>query len=450
MFTTPFEKIITRAWGKPGSHSLDAYKATGGYKALEKALELTPAQVIDEVKKSNLRGRGGAGFPTGMKWSFVPKDNPKPKYLCVNGDESEPGTFKDRYILENDPHMMLEGIAITCYALDAHVCYVYLRGEFKHQAERTQAAIDEAYKAGIFGKKMLGKDFALDCYLVRGAGAYICGEETALLESVEGKKGWPRLKPPFPAVVGLFGAPTVVNNVETLASVPHIFERGAGWYAGLGTDKSGGTRLVCLSGTVKKPGVYEVPLSLTIKDLIFKPEYGNGLPAGRKVKAVIPGGSSAPVLAADELDVALEFEALKTKQTMAGSGGVIVMDDSACMVRCLWRVARFYAEESCGQCTPCREGTPWQTRLLRKIEEGRATHEDLETLVHVASSIAPYPPIGLGNTICALGDAAALPTHSFFQKFKDEFIAHVEQKKCPHGDKPWGAFQDAYNKGLPQ
>ena len=434
------EPLISKYWGSPQSWTLDAYRKRGGYEGLKKALEMAPAAVIDEVKKSNLRGRGGAGFPTGLKWSFVPKDSPKPKYLAVNGDESEPGTFKDRYILELDPHMMLEGIAIAAWALGVHTCYVYLRGEFKFPAERCQAAIDEAYKAGIFGKKVLGKDFELNCYLVRGAGAYICGEETALLESLEGKKGWPRLKPPFPAVVGLFGCPTVVNNVETLASVPHVFAMGPEKYAKLGTDKSGGTRLVCLSGTVNRPGVYECSMHTTFNDLIFGDNYGRGLPNGRKVKAVIPGGSSAPVLSPHELGTAMEFEALKPLQSMAGSGGVIVMDDRTCMVRSLWRVARFYAEESCGQCTPCREGTPWQTRLLRKIEEGRADMEDLELLSNVATSIAPYPPIGLGNTICALGDAAALPTHSFLMRFRAEFEAHIHEKRCPFGDKPWGEF----------
>ncbi|MCI0571710.1 MAG: NADH-quinone oxidoreductase subunit NuoF [Myxococcaceae bacterium] len=436
------EKVISRAWGTPHSHTLAEYRKRGGYEALKKALEMAPQAVLEEVKKSNLRGRGGAGFPTGMKWSFVPKDSPKPKYLAVNGDESEPGTFKDRYILEEDPHLMLEGIAIAAWALDVHTCYVYLRGEFKFAAQRLQAAIDEAYREGIFGKKMLGKDFELNVWLVRGAGAYICGEETALLESLEGKKGWPRLKPPFPAVVGLFGCPTVVNNVETLASVPPIFQRGADWYAKLGTEKSGGTRLICLSGSVNRPGVYEISMATTLRQLIEDPDLGGGMPAGRKVKAVIPGGSSAPVLAADELDVALEFEALKVKQTMAGSGGVIVMDDRTCMVRSLWRVARFYAEESCGQCTPCREGTPWQTRLLRKIEEGRGEPEDLEMLLNVATSIAPYPPIGLGTTICALGDAAALPVHSFVARFRAEFEAHIHEKRCPFGDRPWGHFGD--------
>ena len=286
---------------------------------------------------------------------------------------------------------------------------------------------------------MLGVDFALDVYQVRGAGAYICGEETALLESLEGKKGWPRLKPPFPAVVGLFGAPTIINNVETLASLPHIIERGAAWYAGLGTEKSGGTRLICLSGTVNRPGVYEISLQTTVRELIFDPSLGNGLPEGRTVKAVIPGGTSAPVLSPDELDVALEFEALKAKNTMAGSGGVVVMADDACLVRCLWRIARFYAEESCGQCTPCREGTAWQTRVLRKIEEGRGQISDVELLVSIASSIAPFPPMGLGNTICPLGDAAALPVHSFVSKFRAEFERHVEEGRCPY-PKPWGEW----------
>src|SRR5712692_8896647 len=378
------EKTITRNWGKPGSHTLAVYREAGGYAGLKKALEIGRAQITEEVKKSNLRGRGGAGFYTAVKWGFVPKNSSQPTYLAVNADESEPGTFKDRYILENDPHMLLEGIAIAALALDCHHAYIYTRGEFKRQAEIVNNAIAEAYRAGILGDQMLGKDHRLDVYQVRGAGAYICGEETALLESLEGKKGWPRLKPPFPAVVGLFGAPTVVNNVETLAALPSILDQGAGWFAGLGTAKSGGTRLVCLSGSVNRPGVYEISMKTTVRELIFDPELGQGMPPGRTVKAVIPGGTSAPVMAADELDVALEFEALKDKGTMAGSGGVIVMDD--------------------------------------------------------ATAIAPYPPIGLGNTICALGDAAALPVHSFVEKFRPEFEAHIKQKGCPFGGNPWGAF----------
>ena len=434
------EKVVTRHWGKPGQHTLDGYKKNGGYQSLKLALELAPEAVAAEVKKSNLRGRGGAGFPTGLKWSFVPKDNPKPRYLAINADESEPGTAKDRFILENDPHALLEGIAIACWALNVHTCYIYSRGEFKHPSAVLDKAIAEAYASGIFGKKLMGRDFELDVWQVRGAGAYICGEETAMLESLEGNKGWPRLKPPFPAVSGLFGCPTVVNNVETIATLPAIFERGAAWFAKLGTDKSGGTRLVTLSGVVNRPGTYEVAMQTTLKDLIYDEQFGQGMPRGRNVKAVIPGGSSAPVLTAAEIGVALEFEAFKPLNSMAGSGGIIVMDDTCCMVRCLWRVTRFYAEESCGQCTPCREGMPWMTRLLRKIEEGRGEPKDLEALMQVAVSIAPWPPIGLGNTICALGDAGALPVQSFVQKFRSEFERHIADHRCPYGDKPWGPF----------
>ncbi len=436
------EKVITRDWFKGANHTLDGYKKNGGYEQLKKALTMQPTAITDEVKKSGLRGRGGAGFPTGLKWSFVPslEKNTKPRYLAINADESEPGTAKDRFILENDPHLLLEGIGIACFALGAHTCYIYSRGEFKHPSAVLDKAIAEAYAAGIFGKKLMGTDFELNVYQVRGAGAYICGEETALLESLEGKKGWPRLKPPFPAVVGLFGCPTVVNNVETIASLPRIFEKGSDWFMKLGTGKSGGTRLVTVSGAVNRPGTYEVGMDTSLRELIYAQEYGQGLPAGRSVKACIPGGSSAPVLTADEIDVKLEFDAFKPLQSMAGSGGVMVMDDTACMVRCLWRVARFYAEESCGQCTPCREGQPWMARILRKIEEGRGEPEDLDTLMNVAQAIAPWPPIGLGNTICALGDAGALPVQSFVQKFRKDFEDHITQKRCPHGDKPWGVF----------
>ena len=436
------EKVMTRDWERPGQNTLEVYKKNGGYQQLKKALELNPAQITDEVKKSNLRGRGGAGFPTGMKWSFVPsfeKVN-KPHYLAINADESEPGTAKDRYILELDPHLLLEGIGIACWALGVHTCYIYARGEFKYPSSVLDKAIAEAYRDGIFGKKLMGRDFELNVYQVRGAGAYICGEETALLESLEGKKGWPRLKPPFPAVVGLFGCPTVVNNVETIASLPRIFEKGAQWFADLGLGRSGGTRLITISGAVNRPGTYEVSMHTTLKEAIFDQAYGQGLPEGRTVKAVIPGGSSAPVLTAEDLETKLEFDAFKPTNSMAGSGGIIVMDDTTCMVRSLWRVARFYAEESCGQCTPCREGQPWQTRLLRKIEEGRGEPGDLELLLQVSRSIAPWPPIGLGNTICALGDAGALPVQSFVQKFRAEFEQHIREQRCPHGDKPWGAF----------
>jgi NADH-quinone oxidoreductase subunit F len=438
------EKVITRDWARQGQNTLAVYKQHGGYEQLKKALQMAPAQITDEVKRSNLRGRGGAGFPTGLKWSFVPslEKNQKPRYLAINADESEPGTAKDRFILELDPHLLLEGIGIACYALGAHTCYIYARGEFKYPSSVLDRAIDEAYADGIFGKRLMGKDFALDVYQVRGAGAYICGEETALLESLEGKKGWPRLKPPFPAVVGLFGAPTVVNNVETIASLPRIFEKGAQWFADLGLGKSGGTRLVTLSGAVNRPGTFEVAMNTSMKELIFDAAYGQGLPPGRTVKAVIPGGSSAPVLTAEELEVKLEFDAFKPLNSMAGSGGVVVIDDATCIVRSLWRVARFYAEESCGQCTPCREGQPWMARLCRKLEEGRGEPGDIDTLLNVAQSIAPWPPIGLGNTICALGDAGALPVQAFVTKFRSEFEEHVRLQRCPHGAHPWGHFGD--------
>lgn len=438
------EKVITRDWLKGPNHTFDGYKKNGGYEQLKKALAMQPAAITEEVKKSGLRGRGGAGFPTGLKWSFVPslEKNNKPRYLAINADESEPGTAKDRFILENDPHLLLEGIAIACYALGAHACYIYARGEFKGPSARLDAAIAEAYQAGIFGKKLLGTDFELNVYQVRGAGAYICGEETALLESLEGKKGWPRLKPPFPAVVGLFGCPTVVNNVETIASLPRIFEKGADWFMKLGAGKSGGTRLVTLSGSVNRPGTYEVAMDTSMRELIYDQAYGQGLPEGRTVRAVIPGGSSAPVLNGDELDVKLEFDAFKPLASMAGSGGVMVMDDKTCLVRSLWRVSRFYAEESCGQCTPCREGQPWMARVLRKIEEGRGELADLDVLMNVAQSISPWPALGLGTTICALGDAGAWPVLSFITKFRKDFEEHIALKRCPHGDHPWGHFGD--------
>ena len=421
--------ILTKRWGKKDSHTLANSRADGAYQALEKALSMTPAAIIDEVKASNLRGRGGAGFSTGLKWTFLPKDV-RPRYLAVNADESEPGTFKDRYIIENDPHQLIEGIAITCYANDIHAAYVYIRGEYKRQAEVLEAAIEEARAAGILGPRLLGKsDFALDIFVHRGAGAYICGEESALLESLEGKKGYPRLKPPFPAVVGLYGKPTIVNNVETLANVPWIVANGGAAYAALGGGKPGGTRLFGVSGHVVRPGVYEVPAHYNMKKLIM--EDCGGIVGGRKVKAVIPGGSSSPVLRGDEIDISLEIDAMKAAGTMSGSGGLIVMDDSTCMVRALFRIAKFYAEESCGQCTPCREGTSWMEGILHKIEHGHGQPGDVEKLAQVANNIG-------GQTICALGDAASMPVQSFVKKFREEFEQHVRERRCPYPH-PWGA-----------
>ena len=424
--------ILTRRWGKKDSATLASYRQDGGYAALEKAIGMDPAAIVDEVKRSNLRGRGGAGFATGLKWTFLPKDV-RPRYLTVNADESEPGTFKDRYIIEHDPHQLVEGIAITCWALDIHLAYVYIRGEFPKQAKILEKAIEEARAAGIVGPKLGGKkDFDLEIHVHRGAGAYICGEESALLESLEGKKGYPRLKPPFPAVVGLWGKPTIINNVETIANIPWIVQNGGDAFAALGAGKSGGTRLFCVSGHVNRPGVSEKPVHYNLKTLIM--EDCGGIVGGRSVKAVIPGGSSAPVLAAHEIDVSMEFDALKAAGTMAGSGGVIVFDDSTCMVRALSRISKFYSEESCGQCTPCREGTAWMEGILEKLEHGHGAPSDVERLEQIAGNVG-------GQTICALGDAAAMPVQSFVKKFREEFQRHVSERRCPQGDHAWGLEQ---------
>ena len=424
--------ILTKRWGKPDSASLASYRQDGGYGALDKALAMDPAKIVDEVKRSNLRGRGGAGFATGLKWTFLPKDV-RPRYLTINADESEPGTFKDRYIAEHDPHMLIEGIAITCYALDIHLAYIYIRGEFAKQARCLEKAIDEARAAGIIGPRLLGKrDFDLDIWVHRGAGAYICGEESALLESLEGKKGYPRLKPPFPAVVGLWAKPTIINNVETIANIPWIVQNGGEAFAALGTGKTGGTRLFGVSGHVNRPGVYEKPAAYNLKKLIM--EDCGGIPGGRGIKAVIPGGSSSPVLRGDEIDISLEVDAVKAAGSMSGSGGVIVFDDSTCMVRALSRIAKFYAEESCGQCTPCREGTSWMEGILEKLEHGHGTAADVAKLEQLAGNIG-------GQTICALGDAAAMPVQSFLKKFKAEFLRHAEERRCPYGEHAWGLDQ---------
>jgi NADH-quinone oxidoreductase subunit F len=424
--------ILTKRWGTPNSAALETYRQDGGYAALDKALGMEPAAIVDAVKKSNLRGRGGAGFATGLKWTFLPKDV-RPRYLTINADESEPGTFKDRYIIEHDPHQLIEGIAITCWALDIHAAYVYIRGEFPKQARILEKALEEARAAGILGKRLLGKkDFELDIHVHRGAGAYICGEESALLESLEGKKGYPRLKPPFPAIVGLWGKPTIINNVETIANIPWIVEHGGEAFAALGAGKTGGTRLFGVSGHVKRPGVYEKPAAYNLKKLIM--EDCGGIPGGRRIKAVIPGGSSSPVLRGDEIDISLEVDAVKAAGSMSGSGGIIVFDESTCMVRVLARIAKFYSEESCGQCTPCREGTAWMEGILEKIEAGHGAPSDVERLEQLAGNIG-------GNTICALGDAAAMPVQSFVKKFKDEFLRHVSERRCPSGEHGWGLEQ---------
>ena len=411
-------KILTVNFELPESHTLATYESTGGYQNLKKLFSTKPETVTEEVKDSGLRGRGGAGFPTGMKWGFVPKDSPHPKYLCVNADESEPGTFKDRYILELDPHRLIEGILICSYAIDCHHAYVYIRGEFVYPKDQLERALEEAYAKGYLGKNILGSGFDLEVTVHRGAGAYICGEETALLNSLEGKRGMPRLKPPFPAIVGLFGCPTVVNNVETIASLPFILEKGAAAYRQYGTERSPGTKMFSVSGHVEKPGNYEVPLGYPLKKLIE--EDCGGIRGGKGLKAVIPGGSSVPVLpAADAWEVNLDYESLQEKGSMLGSGGVIVMDESTCMVKALTNLAHFYSHESCGQCSPCREGTGWAHKILKRILSGEGREEDLETLQRIADNMA-------GKTICVLADALSMPIWSYLKHFRHEFEAYLK------------------------
>ena len=407
-----------------GSEKLEVYEREGGYKALEKALKrMSPEEVTAEVKESGLRGRGGAGFPTGMKWGFLARDTGKPVYLLVNADESEPGTFKDRSIIELKPHMLLEGSIISAYAIGAHVAYIYIRGEFVRQAEMLERAIAEARKKGYIGKNILGSGFDLEIYVHRGAGAYICGEETGLIESLEGKRGFPRLKPPYPAAIGVFGCPTIVNNVETLANVPHIINNGAGWFKGFGTEKSSGTRLFGVSGHVKRPGIYELPMGVPLQELLE--EHCGGIRTGHQLKAVVPGGSSVPVLRADEIEgVNLDFESCAEAGTMLGSGGMIVMDETVCMVDTSVNLARFYAHESCGQCTPCREGCWWMAGILSRLENGDGAMEDIDLLADICDNM-------LFRTICPLGDAAAMPIESYIKKFRDEFEAHVTEGCCP-------------------
>lgn len=416
------QKIITRRFNQVNSHRLDTYLSDKGYEGARKALtQMTSAQVIEEVKKSNLRGLGGAGFLTGVKWGFIPQNNPKPKYLVVNADEGEPGTFKDKYIMELDPHALLEGIIVTCYAIGSHKAYVYIRGEYLKSMQILQGAIDEAYREGFLGKGIMGTSFDLDVVIHPGAGAYICGEETALLESLEGKKGFPRLKPPFPAVVGLFGCPTVINNVETLACVPPIIINGAEWFAKLGCEKNGGNRIFCVSGHVKEPGIYELPVGTTLREIIY--EHAGGIREGHEFKAVIPGGISAAVLTADEIDVKMDFDSLKAIGSMAGSGGIIVMDETTCMVWASMVAARFFAHESCGQCSPCREGAGWVYRIMKRICDREGRPSDLKNLPGIVGNIG-------GNTICAFGDAVTMAVGSYVQKFKSEFEYHIQEKKC--------------------
>ncbi|HSR49632.1 MAG TPA: NADH-quinone oxidoreductase subunit NuoF [Acidobacteriota bacterium] len=409
----PLYTLISKDFYNEDARDANWYKQNRqGFEGAEKAFEMSPEDIISEVKTSNLRGLGGAGFPTGIKWGFVPKDSGKPIYLAVNADESEPGTFKDKYIMTWDPHRLIEGIIITCWAIKAHVAYIYIRGEYVRPYEHLQRAIDQAYEEGILGDKVMGRDFKLDVYIHRGAGAYICGEETGLLESLEGKKGWPRLKPPFPAVVGAFGSPTVVNNVETIAHVPEIIKQGGQWFADLGCEKNGGTRLMCVSGHVNKPDVYEIQLGTPLYELIY--DHAGGIVDGKKMKAVIPGGSSAKVLTAEEADCDCSIEALQAAGSMLGSGGVMVMHEDTCMVKALQVITSFYAHESCGQCTPCREGTGWLLRTLNRLLRGDGHPSDVDTMLDLSGNMQ-------GTSICALSEAAAWPVESFILKFREEF-----------------------------
>ncbi|HXZ79037.1 MAG TPA: NADH-quinone oxidoreductase subunit NuoF [Terriglobales bacterium] len=422
-------KVVSKRFGK-GAPDVDRYLELGGYRAVQKALAMQPDDIINVVKASNLRGRGGAGFNTGMKWSFVPKQSPKAKYVLCNGDESEPATCKDRLILEHDPHEVIEGVMIAALSVQAHTGYIYIRGEYRYLSVIMQKAIADAYRKGFLGKNIFGSGYDFDVYWHGGAGAYEVGEESALMESLEGKRGIPRIRPPFPAVVGLWGGPTIINNVETLASVPEIILNGAEWYANLGTPKNGGTRLFCLSGHVNRPGVYELPLGYNLMKMIY--DVGGGIPNGAKLKAVMPGGSSTPVLSAEECDVGMDFDALMKAGSMLGSGGVVVIDDKACMVKFAQRIMKFYQHESCGWCIPCREGTDWLKKTLDRFHAGGGVRRDIDNIRYLSENM-------LGRTFCPLGDAAAMPTISIVQKFRQEFEDHLDGKPCPF--EPQGAVQ---------
>jgi NADH-quinone oxidoreductase subunit F len=426
------DSVLTQFVREPGGYTLDSYtRRDVGYGGLKKALGMTPDAVIEAVKQSGLRGRGGAGFPTGMKWQFVDKKSPKPKYICCNADESEPGTFKDHVLMERNPHLLFEGCLIGCYAIGAKVAYIYIRGEFFHVQQVLEAELAKARAAGFVGKNIFGTGFDCEIYIHRGAGAYEAGEETALIESLEGKRAQPRLKPPFPAVAGLYGCPSAVNNVETLCNVPFIIDRGADWFAKIGPEKNGGPKLFCVSGHVNRPGTFEAPMDVSLRDLIYDTRFAGGIRGGHALKAVIPGGSSVPVLLPDQIDIPASYDAIAKAGSMLGSAGIIVMDETTCMVWAAENLLHFYKHESCGKCTPCREGCDWLFRLLRKIERGEGQPKDLDLLNSVANNI-------LGKTLCAFGDAAATPVLSTIKTFREEYEAHVREGRCTL-PAPWRA-----------
>ncbi len=419
--TDTLTPVLSADWDHDRAWTLAAYERNGGYEALASALELAPAAVIEMVKDSGLRGRGGAGFPTGMKWGFIPKDDGKPHYLVVNADESEPGTCKDIPLMMASPHVLLEGAIISSYAINASHAFIYVRGEVLHVVRRLQRAVQEAYLAGHLGKNIHGSGYNLDLVIHAGAGAYICGEETAMLDSLEGRRGQPRLRPPFPAVAGLYASPTVINNVETIASVPCIVTMGADWFSSMGTDKSKGMTLYSLSGHVEKPGQYESPLGITLRELL---DLAGGVRRGHTLKFWTPGGSSTPLMTAEHLDVPLDYEGVAAAGSMLGTKALQIFDDTTCVVRAVLRWTEFYKHESCGKCTPCREGTWWLVQILQRLEDGQGTEADLEALLDLCDNI-------MGRSFCALADGAAAPIMSSIQYFREEYLDHLQPDGCP-------------------
>jgi NADH-quinone oxidoreductase subunit F len=413
--------VLSNNWDQIRSWQLSSYERSGGYSALRTALGMQPADVVTAVKDSGLRGRGGAGFPTGMKWSFIPQDNPKPKYLVVNADESEPGTCKDIPLMLASPHTLVEGVIISAYAIRASTAFIYVRGEVLHVVRRLQQAVEEAKLAGFIGTNILGSGYDLNVIVHAGAGAYICGEETALLDSLEGRRGQPRLRPPFPAVAGLYGCPTVINNVESIASVPAIIKNGADWFASMGTEKSKGPTIYSLSGHVTRPGQYEAPMGITLRQLL---ELAGGVREGHALKFWTPGGSSTPILTADHLDIPLDYEGVSAAGSLLGTKALQIFDETTCVVRATLRWTEFYKHESCGKCTPCREGTWWLVQILERLEAGKGTEADLETLLDLCDNI-------FGRSFCALADGATAPITSSIQHFKDEYLAHFTNGGCP-------------------
>jgi len=418
---TKLTPVLTDNWDAERSWTLESYESRGGYQALKRALAMTPDSIITVVKDSGLRGRGGAGFPTGLKWSFIPQDNPNPKYLVVNADESEPGTCKDIPLMMASPHTLIEGVIISSFAIRANTAFIYVRGEVLHVVRRLQRAVQEAYLAGHLGKNIHGSGFDLDLVIHAGAGAYICGEETALLDSLEGRRGQPRLRPPFPAVAGLYASPTVINNVESIASVPSIIGKGCEWFSSMGTEKSKGFVIYSLSGHVAKPGQYEAPLGITLRELI---DLGGGMREGHELKFWTPGGSSTPLLTAEHLDVPLDYEAVGAAGSMLGTRALQIFDETTCVVRAVLRWTEFYKHESCGKCTPCREGTWWLVQTLKRLEAGQGSEADLDLLLDQCDNI-------LGRSFCALGDGATSPISSSIQYFRDEYLAHLTHGGCP-------------------